>query len=127
MDFDESLVRRLAGTSPSWAVTVRGRRFVPAGAAIAKSAVPVRRPGVRGGAYFSDTEAYRITCDIDDPSVLPLLTSVMLGPSTEFTPLVVEASAPGSGTVTMRANLTGYVQTGGRVRLNMVVVDAAPS
>jgi len=122
MDFDEGLIKTVADSDPSWLLRVQDRQFVPESVRIAKAAVPVKKPGMRGGVYFSEAAAYKVQCSVGDRSIEDLLTSTMLGPSTDFTPLELEASAA-EFRVLIRANLTGYVQTRGGVLLNLTVTD----
>jgi len=124
MDFDESLIERVVSSNPSWSVMVRQKEFTPGRVDVYKSAIPVKKPGTRGGVYFSETEAYKVRCSISDPSIAELLTSTMLGPSADFTPVQITATADGRAYV-IRANLTNYVQTKTEIQLNLVVVDVS--
>ncbi len=124
MDLDESLVERIAVSNPSWSVLVQKREFVPESVEVTKSAVPVKKPGARGGVYFSETEAYRVICSVPDPAIAPLLTPLMLGPSADFTPIEITATLDGDRYL-IRANLTSYVQTKTGIRLNLVVVGVS--
>lgn len=124
---EAAAIREITASDPAWRIRIRGREFVPSAVEVTRSAVPVKRPGTRGGAYFTDREAHRITCYVDG-SAAPLLTSTMLGPSTEFAPIEVVAAAAGEGgpTRTITANLASYVQSRDGIRLNLVVVGVAP-
>lgn len=122
MDFDEELIKAVADSDPSWLLRVQDRRFIPESVSIAKGTVPVKKPGMRGGVYFSEATAYKMQCSVGDRSIEDLLTSTMLGPSADFTPLELEA-ATAEFRVLIRANLTGYVQTKSGVRLNLTVID----
>ena len=77
----------------------------------------MRRPGLRGGAYMSGTESERLECTVEDRAILPLLTRAMLGPSEDFESIVVESS--GGRRVT--GSLASYVESGGTVRLSLMV------
>lgn len=124
---EAAALREITASDPAWRIRIRGREFVPSAVEVTRSAVPVRRPGTRGGAYFAGREAHRITCLVDG-SAAPLLTSTMLGPSTEFAPIEVVAAAAGGGgqARTITANLASYVQSRDGIRLSLVVVGVAP-
>lgn len=100
-----------------WTVSVGGRLFEASDASVRRAATPVRRPGLRGGAYRSGTESERLECTISDRAILPLLTRAMLGPSEDFERIVAES--PGGRRVT--GSLASYVESDGRVRLSLML------
>lgn len=128
---DWRLLASLADASPgpSWKVEVGGRVFVPDSVEMSEFDVPVRGPGMRGGVYRTGTRAYRVACTTADPSIARVLTSAMLGPSTDFAPVRITArTAEGGGcpSVLITANLVGYVQKkGGTILLNLVITGAS--
>ena len=122
MDFDESLIEKIINSNPSWNLKVQEKEFIPNSVDISKSMIPVKKPSTRGGVYFSETEAYKVKCSISDSSIVQLLTSTMLGPNTDFTPIQIEATVDGD-TFLIKANLTNYVQTKTDIQLNLVVID----
>jgi len=124
MDFDESLIERIISSNPSWSVLVRQKEFIPGRVDVYKSVIPVKKPGTRGGVYFSEAEAYKVRCSIADSSIAKLLTSTMLGPSADFTPIQITAAADGR-VYLIKANLTNYVQTKTEIQLNLVVVGVS--
>ena len=92
---------------------------------ISKSPTPVTRPTTRGGVYFAEKYAYRITGVIDDLAVIPLLSKAMLGPSTEFTEIRIHTQLNQNDNrleLNLLANLTGSVQNPSSIELNMVLV-----
>lgn len=99
-----------------WTVRVGGRSF-EASAERSLGPTPVRKAGLRGGAYRSGTEAEILECTVRDPAVLPLLTRAMLGPSADFEEIVAES--PGGRRV--RTHLASYVEKSGAVLLRLVV------
>jgi len=124
VNFDESLIDEIIDSNPSWSVMVRQKEFIPDLVDIYKSMIPVKKPGARGGVYFSETEAYKVRCSIADHSIVKLLTSTMLGPSVDFTPIQITATS-GERVYLIKANLTNYVQTKTEIQLNLVVVDVS--
>lgn len=108
----------------SWRITVRQKEFVPDSVTLSKSMTPVRRPGIRGGVYFSETEVYKIVCLVRDTCISSLLTSVMLGPSTDFVPVKITAVLDGAP-ILMQANLASYVQSADGIRLTLIIVDVS--
>ncbi len=92
---------------------------------ILNSPVPVNKPTTRGGVSFSDKFAYKMNGVVDDLSVVPRLTSKMLGPSTEFGNLVITTEIKsGSDLIKLRlfTNLTNSVQTPKSIELSMIIV-----
>jgi len=93
---------------------------------IAKSQTPLTRPNMRGGVYFSDTFHYRIKATVDDTTIIPFLSKVMLGPNTEFKNLKITSSLKKGDNVKkifLYTNLTNTMQSSSKVELNMVIVD----
>ena len=92
---------------------------------IENSPIPVNEPTTRGGVYFSEKFAYKMSGSIEDLSVVPMLTKKMLGPNTEFGELKISTSAVFNGNslpVTIFTNLTNSVQTLNSIQLSMIVV-----
>jgi hypothetical protein len=92
---------------------------------VSHSPTPVNEPTTRGGVYFSDKFAYKMTGVVHDLSVVPYLTKKMLGPNTEFGELKITAqlSLNGNDTyVEMSTNLTNSVQTPDSIELSMIIV-----
>ena len=100
-----------------WTVSVGGRAFAASIAEPSRRATPVRRAGLRGGAYHSGTEAERLECTVKDRSILPLLTPAMLGPSQDFEPITAESDDGRR----LTGRLASYVESGGEVRLSLLL------
>ena len=92
---------------------------------ITNSPIPVNEPTTRGGVYFSDKFAYKMNGLIKDLSVVPLLTSKMLGPNTEFSELRITTRIESDGkhvNLEIFTNLTNSVQTPDSIELSMIIV-----
>jgi len=92
---------------------------------ITNSHIPVNEPTTRGGAYFSDTYAYKMKGVVEDLSIIPLLTKKMLGPNTEFGELKISTQIEDEGKSTsleIFTNLTNSVQTPNSIELSMIIV-----
>ena len=92
---------------------------------ISNSSIPVNEPTTRGGVYFSEKFAYKMNGVIDDLSVIPLLTSKMLGPNTEFDELRITTRIESDGkpvNLEIFTNLTNSVQTPDSIELSMIIV-----
>ena len=99
--------------------------FVIIDTQITNSPIPVNEPTTRGGAYFSDKFAYKMNGLIKDLSVVPLLTSKMLGPNTEFGELRITTQIESDGkpvNLEIFTNLTNSVQTPDSIELSMIIV-----
>ena len=91
---------------------------------IVKSSIPVRKPTTRGGVYFTDTQAYKIKAIIDDLAVSAEIPKLMLGPNTDFKPILIKTNLPVGGAeqhVTLIVHLTNAVNTKDHVELNLIV------
>ncbi|MDE1725240.1 MAG: hypothetical protein KGH76_05020 [Thaumarchaeota archaeon] len=91
---------------------------------IAKSIIPVRKPTTRGGVYFTDTTAYKIKAATRDLSIIPEMPRLMLGPNTDFMPILLKTSILMNGKenqVTLVTHLTNAVNTKEKVELNLIV------
>ena len=88
---------------------------------VSHSPTPVNEPTTRGGVYFSDKFAYKMTGVISDLSVIPFLTKKMLGPNTEFGELKITTKI-NSIFLEIFTNLTNSVQTPNSIELSMIVV-----
>lgn len=90
-----------------------------------KSSTPVTRPTTRGGVYFSETFAFKMSGTIDDFSALPLLSNSMLGPNEEFKELEITTKMILDNElkkVTLYTNLTNSLQSSSHLELNMTIV-----
>ena len=91
---------------------------------IAKSTIPVRKPTTRGGVYFTDVMAYKIKAITQDISITGEIPKLMLGPSTDFKPILIKTQLAIDGkekSVTLTTHLTNAVNTKGQVELNLIV------
>ena len=90
-----------------------------------RSSTPVNRPTTRGGVYFSDKFEFKIKADVNDFSIIPLLSKSMLGPNTEFQELKIIAKIHLNNSlkeVTFFVNLKNSMQSSSHIELNMMVV-----
>ena len=123
MDFDGLPLERFLNEDPVWRVDVQKKRFTPDSVEITRSKIPVKKPGIRGGVYFSKTFAYKVACLVSDVSIASVLTSTMLGPNTDFTPIKITATLKDARYFIM-ANLVNYVQTKNGIKMNLIMVDS---
>ncbi len=93
---------------------------------IYKSSTPVTIPTNRGGVYFSDTFAFKIKANVDDLSIVELLSKSMLGPNTEFQELEITTNVSIKDSikkVTFFVNLTNSMQSSSHIELNMTIIQ----
>jgi len=129
MSFNTNLLERLmefnAKNSPKFLLHLNDAIYPITNVAISNSSIPVNEPTTRGGVYFSDKFAYKMNGVIDDLSVVPLLTSKMLGPNTEFGELEITTQIESDGNpvnLEIFTNLTNSVQTPNSIELSMIIV-----
>ena len=92
---------------------------------ISYSPTPVNRPTTRGGVYFSDKFVFKFSAQVNDLSIVPLLSKSMLGPNTEFKDLKITSQIPSeniSQQITLVVNLTNSRQSSTGVDLNLTII-----
>ena len=122
----ENLVRYSSDHSPKFTILVNDRIFPLMDVSIVNSSIPVNEPTTRGGVYFSEKFAYKMSGMIDDLTVVPLLTKKMLGPNTEFGELKISSQIETNGklvNIDIFSNLTNSVQTPNSIELSMIIVE----
>ncbi|MGB9124648.1 MAG: hypothetical protein WCC55_03770 [Nitrosotalea sp.] len=107
----------------SYVIHIEDKSYPVQKISILKSKIPVREPTTRGGVYFTDVEAYKVkaTTDLSIKNEIPKL---MLGPNTDFKPILLKTSLKIDGTehlVIMTTHLTNAVNTKDNVELNLIV------
>ncbi len=93
---------------------------------IINSPTPVNSPTTRGGVYFSDKFAYKLKGKVGDLSIIPLLSSSMLGPNTEFGKIKITAKMSGIQSqkdFVIYTNLTNSIQRSASIELNMIIIN----
>jgi len=91
---------------------------------VRKSKIPVRKPTTRGGVYFTDMTAYKVKASTQDLSIIDKIPTMMLGPNTDFKPVVIKTDLQLDGTnrrITLITHLTNTMNSKTRVELNLIV------
>ena len=129
MSFNKDLLEQLiefnAKNSPEFKLTLNGIDYAIKNVNVSNSSIPVNQPTTRGGVYFSDKFAYKMNGIIEDLSVVPLLTSKMLGPNTEFGELEISTQIESDGNAVdlkIYTNLTNSVQSPDSIEMSMIIV-----
>lgn len=129
MSFNKDLLERLiesnTKSSLNFELNLNGVAYAITNVTISNSSIPVNEPTTRGGVYFSDKFAYKMNGVIEDLSVVPLLTSKMLGPNTEFGELKIVTQIESGGNLAdleVFTNLTNSVQSPNSIELSMIIV-----
>ena len=126
MGVDLDLLQILMKTSTnSFILHLNGQEYLLENVLITNSPTPVNAPTTRGGVYFSDKFAYKISGTIKEISIIPFLTKTMLGPNTEFGTIKIttQQNDESNKKVSIHANLTNSVQNKSGIQLNMIIVD----
>ena len=124
-DLLEQLIESNTKNSLRFELNLDGIAYVITNATISNSSIPVNEPTTRGGVYFSDKFAYKMNGVIEDLSVVPLLTSKMLGPNTEFGELKITTQIESDGNLVdleILTNLTNSVESPSSIELSMIIV-----
>ena len=129
MSFNKALLERLieynTKHSLNFKLNLNDVAYAITNVTIQNSSIPVNEPTTRGGVYFSDKFAYKMNGVIEDLSVVPLLTSKMLGPNTEFGELRIITQIESDGNLVdleVSTNLTNSVQSPNSIELSMIIV-----
>ena len=121
----ENLMKYNAEYSPQFTLHISDRLYDVLSVSIENSSIPVNEPTTRGGVYFSEKFAYKMKGNIEDLTIIPLLTKKMLGPNTEFGELKISSHIEYDGKITpidIFTNLTNSVQTPNSIELSMIIV-----
>ena len=110
----------------SFILQLGGSSYFLNNVSIFKSSVPVNRPTKRGEIFFSDTFAFKIKGDVNDISIVDLLSKSMLGPNPEFQNLEITTNLlinNSNKKITFYVNLTNSMQNTSRIELNMTIIS----
>ena len=121
----ENLMKYNAEYSPQFTLHLNDTLYDVLSVTIENSSIPVNEPTTRGGVYFSEKFAYKMKGNIEDLTIIPLLTKKMLGPNTEFGELKISSQIESNGKITpidIFTNLTNSVQTPNSIELSMIIV-----
>lgn len=124
MENEEVLVKLSEAQNLACVMYVEEKSYQVHGISIAKSTIPVRKPTTRGGVYFTDVMAYKIKAITQDISITGEIPKLMLGPSTDFKPILIKTQLRIDGSehpVILTTHLTNAVNTTGQVELNLIV------
>ena len=90
------------------------------------SEVPVTKPTIRGGVYFSDRMMFKIKAKTSDLQMAKTLSKTMLGPNHEFEQIQILTGIEmysNKKQLKIIANLINYVQKNTGLEMNLVVID----
>jgi hypothetical protein len=125
MEIDEEILSKLIATHDiKYDLFFDDRKYPLENVNIVKSSVPVRRPTTRGGVYFSDTTAYKIKATTNDMSLIPWISKVMLGPNTDFKPLVIKTNLnidEKTYRITLVTHLTNTMNSNTKLELHLII------
>lgn len=123
LENEDLMIRLMGEQNLSCTMYVDERSYQIHGISISKSKIPVRKPTTRGGVYFTDVEAYKVTTKMD-LSIKDEIPKLMLGPNTEFKPVVIKTSLKideKDHLIILTAHLTNSVSKQESIDLNLVV------
>ena len=123
MENEDVIIKISKEQNLSYVINIEEKSYPVQNVSIMKSKIPVREPTTRGGVYFTDVEAYKVkvTTDLSITNEIPKL---MLGPNTDFKPILIKTSLKVDGKdslVTMTTHLTNAVNKKETVDLNLIV------
>ncbi len=123
LENEELMIKVTGEQNLSYVINIEEKSYPVQKISIIKSKIPVREPTTRGGVYFTDVEAYKvkITTDLSIKHEIPKL---MLGPNTDFKPILIKTNLKINGSehlVIMTTHLTNAVNTKDAFELNLIV------
>ena len=124
MENEQVLVKLSEAQNLACVMYIEEKSYQIHGISIVKSTIPVRKPTTRGGVYFTDVMAYKIKAITQDLSITGEIPKLMLGPSTDFMPILIKTKFTIEDTehpVILTTHLTNAVNTKGQVELNLIV------
>ena len=93
--------------------------------AVTKSQMPVNKPTTRGGVYSVSDKEYKIKGTIHDLSLVPFISKMMLGPSTEFQEIPIKTQVEIDGknrSCTLFTYLTNAMNNSSQIIFNLLIV-----
>lgn len=124
LENEQVITKLLEAQNLSYTLAVEEKSYHIQSTEIAKSKIPVREPTTRGGVYFTDVEAYKIKAKTSDVSIKNEIPKLMLGPNTDFKPILLRTSLKINGKehlVILTTHLTNAVSSKDIVELNLIV------
>ena len=123
LESEDVMIKVSEAQNLSYVINIEEKSYPVQKISVVKSKIPVREPTMRGGVYFTDVEAYKVkaTTDLSITNEIPKL---MLGPNTDFKPILIKTSLKIDGIdhlITMTTHLTNTVNTKETVELNLIV------
>lgn len=120
MEYEQILEKLASSTDQKYSLQIDNKQYAIQVESIMKSKIPVRKPTTRGGVYFTDTVAYKIKAVTLEMSIKEQIPSLMLGPSTDFKPILVK-TIQNNSQITIVTHLTNAVTSKDRLQLNLIV------
>lgn len=124
MENSKNVLARLSREKPTYTLVLKDERYTLTDITISKTENPVKGPTSRGNVYVEEARSYRISASVDS-QLHQMLSSTMLGPSTEFGGLLIIAESE-SGRTKMVGSLLSMARAGGVARLQIAVAKILP-
>lgn len=123
MSTDAALLDKIADKldSSSFTLLLANKQFPIDSLKIHKTTTPVTRRTLRGGVYVADVEADRVIARLTDKSVVPLISTAMLGPNTEFADIRILINDAQGFQACIHANLTNSMESASFVELGLTI------
>lgn len=119
----DDLLGHIESETPQYTLFLEARTIPLSEVQITKITAPVKKPTMRGGVYFSNTDILKMTATTNDLTILSSLSGKMLGPNTEFGELEIHAKQS-KKTIKMITNLTNMMQNSKKIVLHLTIVES---
>lgn len=127
MDVDEHILLQLTQdtTKREYRLYYQDKMYFLEDTVVTKSQMPVNKPTNRGGVYSINDKEYKIKGAIHDLSLVPFISKMMLGPSTQFQEIPVKTQVEINGKkipCTLFTYLTNAMNNSSKIVFNLLIV-----
>ena len=127
MDLDENVLSQLThdSTKREYCLYYQDKVYSLEDVTVAKSSMPVNKSTTRGGVYSIGDKEYKITGTINDLSLMPFISKMMLGPNTEFQEICIKTNTEIDGknrSCTLFTYLTNAMNNSSKIIFNLLIV-----
>lgn len=128
MTLDENILLQLIenqNKNLEYNLHYKNKTYVLENVTIAKFPMPVNRPTTRGGVYSVNDMEYKIKGTINDISLVPFISKMMLGPNSEFEEIQVTTKITHEGKIKILelfTYLTNAMNNSSKIEFNLLII-----
>jgi hypothetical protein len=126
MDIDENVLLQLTqDTKHEYLLYYGDKKYSLEDVTVTKLPMPVNKPTTRGGVYSISDKEYKIKGTIRDLSLVPYISKMMLGPSTEFQEILIKTQVEINGqnkSCALFTYLTNAMNNSSKIIFNLLII-----